>query len=159
MGPEPIAQQFAQEYAPMVRLAHVLTGDRSIAEELVQEAFARVWAKLDGLDDPARAAGYLRTTVVNLARSHHRRRRLGLRRAWGAPVSTDDGSTDRAERDAVLEGLRAIAPRQRECLTLRYLLGLSEAEVAAALGISPGSVKTHTSRGLAAMASRLEEDR
>jgi RNA polymerase sigma-70 factor (ECF subfamily) len=159
MGPEPITSLFAEEYAPMVRLAHALTGDRAVAEELAQEAFARVWRKLDDLADPARAAGYLRTTVVNLTRSHHRRRRLVARRPWGTASLVDDGADRRADRDVVLRALRTIPRRQRECLTLRYLLGLSEAEVAETLGIAAGSVKTHTSRGLAAMAARLEEGR
>jgi RNA polymerase sigma factor (sigma-70 family) len=100
--------------------------------------------------------------VVNLARSAQRRRSLARRHAAADPTAkgeVDDGAEERADREAVLVALRRIARRQRECLVLRYYLDLSEADIAGVLGVSAGSVKTHTSRGLAAMARLLGEGR
>ena len=103
-----------------------------------------------------------RVIVVNLARSAQRRRSLARRHAAADPTAkdaVDDGAQARAEREAVLVALGRIARRQRACLVLRYYLDLPESEVAGVLGISQGSVKTHTSRGLAGMANLLGDRR
>ena len=155
-----LAGAFCRRYQPMVRLAQLLLGDRASAEDVVQEAYARLHGRIASLSDPAGADAYLRVIVVNLARSAQRRRSLTRRHAAADPTAkdaVDDGAQARAEREAVLVALQRIARRQRECLVLRYYLDLPQAEVAGVLGISQGSVKTHTSRGLAAMAKLLGE--
>ena len=156
-----LAAIFRSSYSPMVRVAQLILDDRAAAEDAVQESFARLHSKLDGLEDPGAAEAYLRVMVVNQARSTWRRRALAFRHnaqlgredaAW-----PDPGVEDLAAHAEVLQALRAISRRQRECLVLRYYLDLPEAEVAATLRIGVGSVKTHTARGLAAMAKLLGE--
>jgi RNA polymerase sigma factor (sigma-70 family) len=103
---------------------------------------------------------YLRATVMNLARSRMRRRLVARRRVEPAvrpAMSAEEHTLLLADQQEVLDAVRALPRRQRECLVLRYYLDLSETEIASTLGISNGSVKSHSSRGLAALAQRLEE--
>ena len=152
---------FEEQYRSLVRLAVLLTDDRETAEDVVQEAFVRMYRAWDRLRDVSAAAPYLRSIVLNLARSGLRRKLVANRR--GRSVVADAAS---AEEDAlihedqrsVLNALHSLPRRQRECLTLRYYQGLSEAEIAEGLGISAGSVKSHSSRGIAALAAKLEAD-
>lgn len=149
---------FRAQYVPMVRAARVLLHDPAVAEETVQEAFARLHERLEGLAEPDRAVAYLRSTVLNLARSQVRHLHTARRHLYHfRPAEpTDDGAGVRADQRAVIDALRQLPTRQRECLVLRYYLDLSEADIAAALGVSVGSVKTHASRGLAALSKELE---
>lgn len=145
-------------YGRLVGLARLLVDTPAEAEEVVQEAFVRLVASWRRLDDPDRALAYLRSTVLNLARSRLRRRAVARR--WLAAqrpgdAAADDGRSD-GERAAVLAALDTLPRRQRECIALRYYDDLSEREIAAALGITEGSVKTHTHRAMAALAGRLE---
>ena len=110
------------------------------------------------VDDPLK---YLRTAVINGARSGLRRRR-SARRYVPPTVRAEPGADEavlvRAEHVAVLVALRALPRRQRECLVLRYYADLSEAEIASTLGISAGSVKSHSHRGMAALTVALQEE-
>lgn len=146
-------------YQALVRLAWLLIGDQGEAEDVAQDAFVRLHRSWDRLRDPSAAPAYLRSTVVNLARSGLRRR-LVARRHPPTPfpnaASAEEGAAGREDEREVLAALRALPRRQRECLALRYYLDLSEADIAATLGISTGSVKSHSHRGLAALASKLE---
>jgi RNA polymerase sigma-70 factor (sigma-E family) len=157
---ERLGELFDASYPQMVRLAHLLVGDRDAAEDLAQEAFVRLHSRLAHLSDPEAAGGYLRRIVVNLCRSHLRRRTLMQRHAGRDDVSpgADDHSLVAASRLAVLSALRTLPRRQRECLVLRYYLDLSEEEIAQTLGISPGSVKTHSARARSTMARLLGEE-
>jgi RNA polymerase sigma-70 factor (sigma-E family) len=153
---EVLVSLYRAEYRRLVRLACLLLDDRGTGEETVQEAFIRLhqhWARVR--DAPA----YLRSTVLNLARSRLRRR-LVARRHEPAPgpnaASAEAHAVLGEEQREVIAALRRLPRRQRECLVLRYYLDLSEAEIASTLGISAGSVKSHTSRGLAALASRFD---
>jgi RNA polymerase sigma factor (sigma-70 family) len=97
--------------------------------------------------------------VMNLARSRMRRRIVARRhhsRPAGDAPPAEEAVLLREDQREVLAALRGLPGRQRECLALRYFHDLSEAEIATALGISTGSVKTHTSRGIAALTKRLE---
>jgi RNA polymerase sigma-70 factor (sigma-E family) len=143
-----LATLHQQHYAALVRLAALL-GDRSVAEEVVQDAFVRVHLAGDRVQEPL---PYLRRAVVNGARSSLRRLRVRSR----APLEVVRDVPAPADRQDVMNALRRLPARQRECLVLRYYNDLSEADIAAALGISAGSVKTHTSRGLAALEKTLE---
>lgn len=149
-----------EHYRSLVRLASLLLDDVGACEEVVQEAFVQIWRRGPALRDPDRLPAYLRSAVLNGARSVMRRRQLRERQphvapdpAPGAEVTALAGDPDRE----VLSALRALPQRQREVLALRYYLDLSEAEIARTLGISTGSVKTHASRGLATLADRLGE--
>ena len=146
----------------LVRLSVLLVRDQATAEEVVQDAFVAMHGRWRWLRDHDKALAYLRQAVVNRSRSALRHRgvvarhaaaRVGRRRAR-APT-TPRWSRDR--RGAVLDAMRALPDRQREVLALRYYLDLSEAEIADALGISRGAVKSHASRGSATLRSLLSD--
>jgi RNA polymerase sigma-70 factor (sigma-E family) len=144
--------------ARLRRVAVLLVGDPETAEDVVQDAFVRLHRRWLLLREPEKALAYLRTSVVNGSRSRLRRRRT--ERAYLAPPADQVPSAEHqvlrtADLRAVGDGLRDLPRRQREVLVLRYYLDLSEAEIAGALGISRGSVKSHASRGIAALAARM----
>ena len=149
---------YREHRAALVRLAALLVGDE--AEEVVHDAFVRTHVAWDRLRDPERALSYLRSAVLNGARSRLRHLRVVDRTRLVPPGpgrSAEAVAMAAEEHRRVTAALRSLPTRQRECLALRYYLDLSEAEIASTLGISPGSVKTHVHRGLVALADRLEE--
>lgn len=149
---------YEAEYTRLVRLASLLVRDVRVCEELVQDAFVK--ASLHRIDDPARAAAYVRSCVLNGARSTLRRERVAARFRSERPREARAAESEAlaaSDRDAVVEALRRLPRRQRECLVLRYYEDLREDEIAAVLGISRGSVKTHCHRGMAALAQHLGE--
>ena len=152
-----LEQLYAGQYAALVRLAVLLLRDQGLAEDVVQDSFIAMHRRWDRVD-PAKAPAYLRQTVVNRSRSALRHRSVVARHrpdrlADGAPA---DESVLHAEgRAAVLDALADLPTRQREVLVLRYYLDLSEADIAATLGISRGAVKSHASRAAAALRHRL----
>ena len=155
-----VAELFRIEGARLVRLARLFTDDRNAAEDLVQEAFIRLHRAAHRVHSPAKAAAYLRSIVINLARDHNRRGLMSLRHQEavprpGEPDMPDDAITMDEERTLLLEEVRALSPRQRDCILLRYYLDLSEAEIAETLGISNNSVKTHCRRAMDALRSRV----
>lgn len=161
-APVDLAGLHRDEYRSLVRLASLLVDDVAVCEELVQEAFVRLAARPRTLRDPAKAPAYLRSVVLNGARSHLRRRDPSARlRSVGAtaagPEQPDDAADRRGEEAAVLDALRSLPVRQREVLVLRYWLDLPEREIARTLGIGAGTVKTHARRGLDALARILED--
>jgi RNA polymerase sigma-70 factor (sigma-E family) len=150
---------YREHRGSLVRLASLLLHDRSEAEETVQDAFVKAHVGWDRLRDRDRALPYLRSAVLNGARSRMRHRRVVGRTTPPRPGparSAEAAAMDRDDQRQMIEALRSLPRRQAECLALRYYLNLSEAEIAATLGISTGSVKTHVHRGLAALATRLE---
>jgi len=109
---------------------------------------------------PERALAYLRQSVVNRSRSSLRHRKVVEKhapRSMPNGASAEDGAMGALEHQAVLAALRRLPERQREVLVLRYYADLSEAEIADAIGISRGAVKSHASRGLAAVRTTLEQ--
>jgi RNA polymerase sigma-70 factor (ECF subfamily) len=149
-GDEEFATAFDQLYPLAVRLAARIVGEQAAAEDVAAEALARAYARWSTVSAlPYRDAWVLRVTG-NLAIDTVRRRRL-LR----APRLADSFEDASALRLALAAALAKLPARQREAVVLRYLGGYSEAEVSAALGISPNSVKTHVQRGLAALRDRL----
>ncbi len=158
-GSPDLAALYREQYRSLVRLASILVDDVGTCEEIVQEAFVQVWRRGGGARGPEKAPAYLRSAVLNGARSHLRKRAVRRRHIATAPEPAGSAESTAVRHDEsriVLRELRALPDRQREVLTLRYYLDLSEAEIAATLGISAGSVKTHAHRGLAALATRLE---
>lgn len=147
----------ATQYAALVRLATLLLRDRSRAEEVVQDAFValhRRWARLDDRDG---ALGYLRTSVVNGARSAGRRDAVARRHA---PTLVERGvledlANSVVRREQVLAALNGLSRRQREVVVLRFWLDLSEGQVAETLGISRGATKSHTHRATTALRETL----
>jgi RNA polymerase sigma-70 factor (sigma-E family) len=154
---------YAAHWGRLVRLAVLLVRDQGVAEEVVQDCFVAMHRAWGRLRDPDKALAYLRRSVVNRSRSHLRHlavvRHHAERQFGPDPVDGADHSAYlQARRDVVLDALRALPPRQREVLALRYYLDLSEAEIADALGISRGAVKSHASRGAAALRSALADE-
>ena len=157
-----LEQLYAAHWRRLVRLSVLLVRDPGTAEEIVQDAFVAVHARWRRLRDPDLALAYLRQTVVNRSRSALRHRGVVSRHlasATAPPVSPPaDRSALAADRRAtVLEALQGLPRRQREVLALRYYLELSEAEIADTLGISRGAVKSHASRGAAALRDKLAD--
>jgi len=151
---------YRAEYRSLVRLASLLIDDIGTCEEIVQDAFVRVWTRGPAMREPDRLPAYLRSAVLNGARSQVRRRIVRRRHLSVVPGTTPAAETSALAAEptrAVLDALRALPDRQREVLALRYYLDLSESDIAHTLGISRGSVKTHAHRGLASLAERLEE--
>jgi RNA polymerase sigma-70 factor (sigma-E family) len=142
-------------YQRLVRLALALLGDPVVAEDVVQEAFARLLTARSVRNPGA----YLSTTVVNLVRSRGRRVAVIRRHPVELPLPADpaDATSDRVGlRAEVLAALSRLPTRQREAVVLRFYRGLSDQEVADAMGISLGSVKRHLHRAVPALARDLE---
>ena len=161
-GPLDVAAVFDAEAASLTRLARFYVDDKTAAEDLVQEAFIRFARHQGRLRDPDRATAYLRSIVINLARDHNRRGFVSWRHrppAQPDAPSAEETAEERAERAAVVAALRALPRRQRDCVTLRYYYDLPVAQIAATLGLSVNTVKTHHSRGLDALGTTLEADR
>jgi RNA polymerase sigma-70 factor (sigma-E family) len=160
-----VALIYRQHHADLVRLALLLVGDRASAEDVVQDVFTRLCTH-DRVLAQDSALAYVRTAVVNGCRSMLRRRALARRVAisgtapWRDTQESAEHTAILAEdRRLVLAALAALPGRRREVLVLRFYLNLPVAEVAAILGISQGSVKSATARGLDALARRLGEER
>jgi RNA polymerase sigma factor (sigma-70 family) len=136
-----------------VGLARVFVDHRDAAEDIVQEAFIRMSRSLNRINDPDRAGAYLRSIVLNLARDHNRRGMLSVRHQMPSndldPAGVDETITTKDTNRRLLDEVRALPRRQRDCIALRYLMELSVAEVAATIEVSENSVKTHLKRGLA----------
>jgi RNA polymerase sigma factor (sigma-70 family) len=147
---------FSARHPEMVRLADLLGADDP--EDIAQEAFARLIRKAGSLRDPAAAVAYVRSTVCNLVRNRHRH--LRVVRRW-TPAGHDEASCEQAvmirqDHRELLMALAALPARRREAIVLRYWLDLPEREIAAAMGVSTGTVKSHVSRGLDALGEALE---
>ncbi len=144
---------FDEHARSLVGLARVFVDQRHAAEDIVQEAFIRMSRSLHRVEDPAKSAAYLRSIVLNLARDHNRRGLLSLRHQLPAndldPAGVDEAIVTDEEHRRVVEAVRRLPRRQRDCVALRYLMDLSVAETATTLGVSENSVKTHLKRGLA----------
>jgi RNA polymerase sigma-70 factor (sigma-E family) len=156
---EAVGVLYATHWYQLVRLATLLTRDASIAEELVQDAFVSLHRRWHALADPAAAHGYLRITVINNARSALRHRIVEERyRQPGAPdpAGPEERAVQSTEDARVLAALRTLSRRQQEVLVLRYYADLSEQDIAQALGLTRGAVKSHAHRGLAALKAALE---
>jgi len=151
-----VEELFRARYLEMVRLAGLLGADDP--EDIAQEAFTRLMNKEPGLGDAQAALGYLRAIVVNLTRNRHRHLRVVRRSmpAVAASQSREPAALTYEEHREVIAALAALPGRRREAIVLRYWLDLPEREIAAAMGISPGTVKSHVSRGLAALAHALQ---
>ena len=154
---------FRKDYGRLVALARLLLDRQVEAEEVVQEAFARVLSKRSHGSSRAEATAYVQRTVINVCRDGLRRRRVvravGDPEPWRAGSDSADAATVAAganERRVVIAAIRTLPRRQREVVVLRYLTERSTTETAQILAISEGSVKTHLSRALSALEAELE---
>ena len=140
---------YSERWAATVRLAALLTQSTAAAEDLAQDAFTRVYAVWSSVRDPA---PYLRSAVVNACHNWHSRRRTERLKL---PLLVDRGSAE-LEFAELADVVAALPYRQRAVLVLRYHDGLSEAEIAAALGCRPGTVKSLAARALARLQQVVE---
>jgi RNA polymerase sigma-70 factor (sigma-E family) len=157
-GAAALAELFRRHHVALVHLAVLMVNDQATAEDVVQDAFADVYRKAGTITDHDRALPYIRTAVVNRCRTVLRRRRLTWRVAatYDPPASSAESAVLLAEEHrAVLSALDRLPPRQREALVLRYYLGLDEAGTAEVMGVGRGTVKSTTSRALAALGRAL----
>jgi RNA polymerase sigma factor (sigma-70 family) len=159
-----LADLFAVQSQRLVRTLTTYTGDHSAAEELAQEAFARLHSSQPQLREPERLVSYLYSIAFNLARSRWRRQQC-LDRALqrlGVPTesSPDVAATSlrNATAAATAAAVMSLPERQRACVVLRYYTDLGVADTAMALDISPNSVKTHLKRALAGMRCSLADE-
>lgn len=157
-----VEQLYAGHWHSLVRLSVLLVRDVGTAEEVVQDAFVAMHGRWRKLRDPDKALAYLRQAVVNRSRSVLRHRKVVDRHIAAeqreAPTTmpgADHSALESERRTAVLDALAALPRRQREVLALRYYLDLTEAQIADTLGISRGAVKSHASRGVAALRTTL----
>jgi RNA polymerase sigma-70 factor (sigma-E family) len=156
-----VTELYGMHYRSLVRLAALLVHDTATAEEVVQDSFVAMHAGLHRLRDGEKALSYLRAAVVNRSRSVLRHRVVVDRNApKPAPdmPSAEHSALALIERSSVVAALRTLPHRQREVVVLRYYGDLSEAQIASAMGITRGAVKSHTSRAMAALRSVLERE-
>jgi RNA polymerase sigma-70 factor (sigma-E family) len=148
---------YVQHAPDGIRLAFLLTGDRALAEDLVQEAFARLVGRLRHLRDPNAFGGYLRRTIVNLSTSHFRRRKVErayLERVARAPEIATNPNEELDE--TMHEALLRLPERQRAALVLRFYEDLSDVQTADILRCSAGTVRSLVSRGMKTLRTELE---
>ncbi len=137
---------YVAQRAGMVRLAYVLVDDLETAEDLVQQAFARMYAARRRVNDPA---AYLRSAVYNACRNHHRG--LRVRRARSLPIPSNDGPIG----DHVIDVVRRLPAKRRAMVVLRFYAGLTDHEIAVTLGVPVGTVKSTLHRTLQQLREEL----
>jgi RNA polymerase sigma factor (sigma-70 family) len=152
-----VVDLFRTDGRALVRLARLFVDDRDAAEDIVQEAFLRLARHAGRIDTADKAPAYLRSIVLNLARDHNRRGLVSLRHhaAAGRDVDVTEDTTDQLVRSEdhrrVIEAVRVLPSRQRDCITLRYFEEYSIERIASTLGVSVNSVKTHLQRAMATL--------
>jgi RNA polymerase sigma-70 factor (sigma-E family) len=156
-----VIELYRAHYRSLVRLAALLVRDIGTAEEVVQDSFVAMHGGWLRLRDSEKALSYLRQSVVNRSRSVLRHRVVVDRNAPKPPPdmpSAEHGAIALLERSAVIAALRTLPARQREALVLRFYADMSEAQIAEAMQISKGAVKSHTARAMATLRTVLERD-
>ena len=156
-----VTELYSTHYRSLVRLAALLIRDVATAEEVVQDSFVAMHSGWRRPCDSDKALSYLRRSVVNRSRSVLRHRVVADGNAPEPPadmLNAEHGAIVLLERSAVVAAIRALPPRQREALVLRYYGEMSEAQTASVMGISRGSVKTHTASAMSALRSILEAE-
>jgi RNA polymerase sigma-70 factor (sigma-E family) len=148
----------ASRWPGLVRLAYGLTGDRWTAEDIAQTALARAyvsWWRVGRAQDPD---AYVRRILINASNRRFRKRRVSEQAADAPEPLADDSSQTIGDRALLVTALRALGPRQRAVIVLRYWEDLTDTQIAAALGCSPGTVRSQLSRALARLREILGED-
>jgi RNA polymerase sigma-70 factor (sigma-E family) len=153
-----LGELYQAHYQSLVRMAALLVGDLAAAEQVVQDSLVAMHANWRWLKRPETSLAFVRRCVINRSRSALRHQLNGERDAGPPPPQVPSAACDadpQRERSPVVAALDRLSRRQREALVLRYYAGLSEAETAAAMGISPGAVKDHTARAMLAIREAL----
>jgi RNA polymerase sigma-70 factor (sigma-E family) len=145
----------------LVRLAVLMIGDQPTAEDVVQDAFLGLYRRWPALKDPDRALAYARSSVLNGCRMVHRAKSRHDTLTLSAPDDIESAEATALlgeENREVLAALRLLPARQREAVALRYYLDMTEDQAAQAMRVSKGTIKSATSRGLAALGRLLKEE-
>ena len=143
----------------LARLALLMLGDRDAAQDVVQDAFFGLYRRWDGLASADAAPAYLRTSVLNGCRNALRRRSRQAPSVTEETLeSAESALVHTEERRALLAAVRRLPARQREVLVLRYYLDMTEGQAAQAMGVSRGTVKSATSRAVAALGRMLKKE-
>ena len=153
-----LGELYRQHAPDAARLAYLITGDRALAEDLVQEAFVRMFGRFRDLRNPDAFGAYLRKTVVNLSRSHFRRVRVERDYLQRQRVGTVAPEPELGARDEMWRALHRLSERQRTAIVLRYYEDLSEAETADAMRCPVGTVKSLVSRGIERLRQEMARD-
>jgi RNA polymerase sigma-70 factor (sigma-E family) len=162
-GAAEVTALYGAHAVSMIRIALIMLGDRAAAEDVVQDAFFALYRRWGKLSDPANAVTYVRSAVLNGCRDALKRQARRERRDRAATRSWQDASSAEAlaligeDHRRLLVAVRRLPERQREALVCRYYLDMSEEETARAMGISRGTVKSATSRAVAAIGRILKE--
>jgi RNA polymerase sigma-70 factor (sigma-E family) len=147
----------------LIRIALLMLGERAAAEDVVQDAFLGLYRRWHGLSEPGKAEAYVRSAVFNGCRDALRRRSRRSQRDWvaavdlGEPLSAEAAVLISEDRRRILAGLKQLPGRQREALVCRFYLELTEEETARVMEVSRGTVKSTTSRAVAALGRMLRE--
>ena len=151
---------FDEHYGSLVKLASMYLDDRESSEEVVQDAFVKLLSGSYRIES-GKEAPYLRSIVLNGARSQLRKRRVRRQKQPEPPglvAAAEHHGVEHLERQRVLAHIRALPKKQSAVVILRYYLDLSEAEIAETLDIAPGSVKSHAHRALAKLKSNMQSE-
>lgn len=149
-----LGEWFAAEYEPLLRFAYFLTGDPAAAEDLVHDAFVRLY-RADRRIEEAGFRAYARRTIANLHRSRFRRV-VVERRVFGGSHRAHEAHLPEPT-DHVWRAILALPPGQRACIALRFYEDMTEQEIAKTLGVSVGTVKTQLHRAMQRLREALEE--
>ncbi len=156
---EEFAAYMAARQPSLLRTAYLLTGDQHTAEDLVQTAFAKLYLSWDKVQRRELVDGYVRRILVNehnsLWRRSWKKREVTTEYLPETPAPLD--APDDGQGQALWDFVQTLPKKQRAAIVLRYYEELSEAETAAVLGVSIGTVKSQTSRALATMRSKVDE--
>jgi RNA polymerase sigma-70 factor (sigma-E family) len=156
-----LTEMFREHHLELVRLALIMVGDLATAEDVVQDVFERLHRRQPRLKQPESGLAYARSSVLNACRSVHRRSAVARKHEPHLAASAEtyiDSTTPLADRSELAQALRRLPRRQREVLVLRYYLDLDVASTAATLKIAPSAVRSHCTRGLAALSRILGEE-
>ena len=159
---EAVQAMYQAHYPALVRAAALLTGDIATAEDVVQDSFIAMHRGWRRLRDPGKALAYLRRSVINNSRSVLRHRAVaGRHPPLPAPElpSAEESALAAMQRPSVLAALNALPAKQREVVVLRYYADMSEAQIAAAMGITRGAVKSHAARARDSLQTLLAANR
>jgi RNA polymerase sigma factor (sigma-70 family) len=142
--PPSLVDQYRRDWADLTRLGYLLTGNRAVAEELVQDVFVAVRTRWDRIDNPG---GYLRTSLVNAARDWGRHQQVVRRHEPTAPEALR-AATSEDHPDELWDALGRLDGRRRQAVVLRFYLDLPDGEIAELIGCRPATVRTLIHRAL-----------
>jgi RNA polymerase sigma factor (sigma-70 family) len=145
-----LEELFRERFDPMVRLATLMSGSQDVAQEIVMDAFSKLAPRLDSVLQPA---AYLRTSVINGVRSHHRRLRTVRKQPKPVPAAVWDPDVDE-----MWNRLELLRPDERACVVLRFYGDMSISDIAAQLDLPAGTVKSHLHRSIAKLRDLLTEE-